>query len=416
MNYYLVIILTIIIGSYLLELIVEKLNLLNVKTALPGEFEGYYDRDQYRKSQEYLLENTRFSLINSSIETPIIIAFILLGGFHFFDQFARSFNLDIIPTGLIFTGVLIVAFQLLELPFSIYNTFVIEEKYGFNRTTLKTFILDFVKSWLLAGLIGGAALYGILWFFESTGRWAWLYCWAGITGFQVLLAFVAPVIIMPIFNKYKPLQKDDLREEIENYAESRNFKMKGVYQMDGSRRSTKANAYFSGFGRFRRIVLFDTLIEKHTNSELVSILAHEMGHYKKGHIWKSMILSFLTFGLMFYILSHFIHNRELFNAFGMEETSVYASLVFFGFLYGPIDTILSVFANSYSRRNEYEADDYAVNTYGNSSALIEALKKLSVDNLSNLTPHPLKVFLSYGHPPILKRIRAIRALSKGISR
>ena len=186
--------------------------------------------------------------------------------------------------------------------------------------------------------------------------------------------------------------------------------------MDGSRRSTKANAYFSGFGRFRRIVLFDTLVEKHTTPELVSILAHEMGHYKKGHIWKSMILSFLTFGLMFYILSHFINNRGLFDAFGMEQTSVYASLVFFGFLYGPIDAVLSVFAHALSRRNEYEADAYVIKTYGNASALIEALKKLSVDNLSNLTPHPVKVFLSYSHPPILERIRALRSQSAGITR
>ena len=186
--------------------------------------------------------------------------------------------------------------------------------------------------------------------------------------------------------------------------------------MDGSRRSTKANAYFSGFGRFRRIVLFDTLIEKHSNTELVSILAHEMGHFKKGHFWKSMILSIATFGLMFYILSLFINNRELFDAFRMEKTSVYASLVFFGFLYGPIDTILSIISNAYSRRNEYEADSYAIKTYGNPSSMIQALKKLSVDNLSNLTPHPLKVFLSYSHPPIIERIRAIRALSTEASR
>lgn len=416
MNYYLALILAIIIGSYFIELLVERLNLRSLKTELPEEFEGYYDGERYRKSQKYLLENTRFSLISSSIETPVILAFILIGGFNYFDRIARSFNLGAIPTGLIFTGMLLVAFQLFRLPFSIYDTFVIEEKFGFNRTTPKTFLLDILKSWVLVGLLGGAALCGILWFFESTGKWAWLYCWAGITAFQLLFAFVAPVVIMPIFNKYTPLKKDDLREAIEIYAKSQNFKMKGVYQMDGSRRSTKANAYFSGFGRFRRIVLFDTLLEKHTTSELVSVLAHEMGHYKKGHIWKSMILSFLTFGLMFYILSHFIHNRGLFDAFGMEQTSVYGSLVFFGFLYGPIDAVLSVFAHSVSRRNEYEADAYVIKTYGNASALIEALKKLSVDNLSNLTPHPLKVFLSYSHPPILERIRAIRAQSAGVTR
>lgn len=411
MNYYLIIILAIIIGSYILELFVEKLNLRNLKTELPREFEGYYDRKRYRKSQEYLIDNTRFGFISSSIETPVIIAFILLGGFNYIDRFARSFDLAAIPTGLIFTGVLLVLFQLFQLPFSIYDTFVIEEKYGFNRTTPRTFILDILKSWILVGLIGGAALYGIIWFFESSGKWAWLLCWIGVTVFQLLLVFIAPAVIMPIFNKYTPLEKKDLKEAIENYAGEENFRMKGVYQMDGSRRSTKANAYFTGFGRFRRIVLFDTLIEKHSTEELVSILAHEMGHYKKGHIWKSMVLSLATFGLMFYILSLFINNRELFDAFRMEKTSVYASLVFFGFLYGPIDTILSIFANAFSRRNEYEADSYAVKTYRKPSALAEALKKLSVDNLSNLTPHPLKVFLSYSHPPILERIRAIRNMS-----
>lgn len=416
MNYYLAIILAILIGSYLLELLVERLNLRSLKTELPEEFEGYYDSERYRKSQKYLLENTRFGLITSSIETPLILAFILIGGFNYFDLLARSFHLDTIPTGLIFTGMLLVAFQLLQLPFSVYDTFVIEERFGFNRTKPKTFFLDILKSWLLAGLLGGAALYGILWFFESTGKWAWLYCWIGITAFQILLAFVAPAFIMPLFNKYTPVKKDEVREAIESYAKSQSFKMKGVYQMDGSRRTTKANAYFSGFGRFRRIVLFDTLLEKHTTPELVSILAHEMGHYKKGHIWKSMVLSFLTFGLMFYILSHFINNRSLFDAFGMEQTSVYASLVFFGFLYGPIDAVLSVFAHALSRRNEYEADAYVIKTYGNASALIEALKKLSVDNLSNLTPHPLKVFLSYSHPPILERIRALRSQSAGVSR
>jgi len=411
MNFYLIIILAIILGSYLLELFVERLNLRNLKTELPEEFTGYYDQARYKKSQEYLIENTRFSLINSSITTPVTIAFILLGGFNLVDRFARGYNLDAIPTGLVFTGALLLASQLLELPFSIYDTFVIEEKFGFNRTTPKTFILDILKSWLLTGLIGGLALYGIIWFFESSGKWAWLYCWIAVTAFQLLLTFLAPVIIMPLFNKYTPLKKEDLREEIENYAKSESFKMKGVYQMDGSRRSTKSNAFFSGFGRFRRIVLFDTLIEKHTTSELVSVLAHEMGHYKKGHIWKSMILSFLTFGFMFYILSLFINNRQLFSAFRMEETSVYASLVFFGFLYGPIDTVLSIFANAFSRRNEYEADSFAVKTYGNPAAMIEALKKLTVDNLSNLTPHPVKVFLSYSHPPVLERIRAIRGMS-----
>jgi STE24 endopeptidase len=239
---------------------------------------------------------------------------------------------------------------------------------------------------------------------------AWLYCWLAVSIFQVFLIFVAPVVIMPLFNKFVPLKESALRRAIEGYARSQNFMMKGVFVMDGSKRSTKSNAFFTGFGRFRRIVLFDTLIEKHTVEELVSVLAHETGHYKRRHIVKSIVISLLTTGLMFYILSLFIHNRELFSAFKMQETSIYGSLLFFGFLYTPIGMILSVFGHMLSRKHEYDADLYAVKTYGRPESMIEALKKLSVSNLSNLTPHPLKVFLSCSHPPVLDRIQAIRKI------
>ena len=411
MNYFLFIILGVLIGSYFLDLIVDALNVRHLRTDLPTEFEGYYDAIKYKKSQEYLKENTRFGIISDTITTPITIVFILWGGFNVVDQFARGFNLGTILTGLIFVGVLLLALQILSIPFSIYSTFVIEEKYGFNRTTPKTFILDILKSWLLVVVIGGIILSAILWFFEKAGAWAWLYCWIAVTMFQIFLMFIAPVIIMPIFNKFVPLEDGALKEAIEAYASSQEFKLKGIFTMDGSKRSTKTNAFFAGFGRFRRIVLFDTLVEKHTVKQLVSILAHEMGHYKKKHILKSIVVSILTTGLMFYILSLFINNSELFAAFKMQETSVYASLLFFGFLYSPIQMVLSIFGNMISRGHEYDADAYAVNTYKDPVSMIEALKKLSVENLSNLTPHPLKVFLNYSHPPVLERIRAIRRSS-----
>ena len=407
---FLVIILAILIGEYLLNLIVETKNVRFLRTDLPDEFSGYYDRGKYRKSQEYLKENTRFGLITDSIATPVTIAFILFGGFNLIDQFARSFHLSTIPTGLIFAAVLMLASQIVAIPFSIYSTFVIEEKYGFNKTTPRTFVLDILKTWVLAAVIGGILFSAVLWFFEEAGPWAWAYCWIAVTLFQVFLLFVAPVVIMPIFNKFTPLEDGELRKAIEEYAKKQDFKLKGVFTMDGSKRSTKSNAFFTGFGRFRRIVLFDTLIEKQTKDELVSVLAHEMGHYKKKHILKSIVISIFTTGLMFYILSIFINNRELFAAFQMQHTSIYASLFFFGFLYAPIDMILSVFGNMLSRRHEYEADGYAVATYRKPQSMITALKKLSVDNLSNLTPHPLKVFLTYSHPPVLERIRAIRKL------
>ena len=412
MNLYLFIILFILIGHYILDVIVDTLNVRHIETVLPQEFKGYYDTEKYKKSQEYLKENTRFGIIDDSINTPVIIAFILLGGFNVVDRFARSFGLESIPTGLIFAGVLLVAFYLFNIPFSIYRTFVIEEKYGFNRTTPRTFLLDILKGSLLVIIIGGIVLSGVLWFFEKAGAWAWLYCWFAISIFQGFLMFLAPVLIMPIFNKYIPIDEGDLKEAVEGYAGSQKFKMKGLFTMDGSKRSTKSNAFFTGFGKFRRIVLFDTLIQRQTIEELVSVLAHEMGHYKKGHILKSMLISFFTTGLIFFILSLFMNNRDLFAAFKMDEVSIYGSLFFFGFLYAPIEMIFSLFGHMLSRKYEYDADAFAVETYGKSDSMITALKKLSTDNLSNLTPHPLKVFLNYSHPPVLDRIKAIRRMEK----
>ena len=415
MNAFLIIILVILIGDYVLGLVVDSLNVKHLKTDLPEAFSGYYDGEKYRKSQQYLKENTRFDLIIGSITTPAVIIFILLGGFNWVDQWARSLAWGPIATGLVFVAILLFGSQILSLPFSIYSTFVIEEKYGFNKTTPKTFVLDLLKGWLLAVVIGAPVFSAILWFFGQTGTMAWLYCWVALTGIQIFLMFVAPVVIMPIFNKFVPLEEGELKKAIEDYAKKQGFKMKGVFSMDGSKRSTKSNAFFTGFGRFRRIVLFDTLISKHTTEELVSILAHEMGHYKKKHILKSIIISILSTGLMFYILSIFMNNVSLFAAFGMDHVSIYASLLFFGFLYAPIEMILSIFGNMLSRRHEYEADAWAVRTYHRPQSMIAALKKLSVDNLSNLTPHPLKVFLSYSHPPVLERIRAIQGF-KGTAR
>ncbi|MCG6881065.1 MAG: M48 family metallopeptidase [Deltaproteobacteria bacterium] len=413
MNLFSIIILAILIGDYLLGVVVDVLNVKHLKTDLPAAFSGYYDEEKYRKSQEYLKENTRFGLITDSITTPAVIIFILLGGFNWVDQVAGTLNWGPIATGLVFAGILLFGSQILGFPFSVYSTFVIEEKYGFNKTTPKTFVLDMLKGWLLAIIIGIPVFSAVLWFFERTGPMAWFYCWGALTVIQIFLMFIAPVVIMPIFNKFVPLEDGELKGAIEDYAKKQGFKMKGVFSMDGSKRSTKSNAFFTGFGRFRRIVLFDTLISKHTTEELVSILAHEMGHYKKKHILKSIIISILSTGLMFYILSIFMNNPALFRAFQMDHISIYASLFFFGFLYAPIEMILSIFGNMLSRRHEYEADAWAVRTYRRPQSMIAALKKLSVDNLSNLTPHPLKVFLSYSHPPVLERIRAIQGFKGG---
>ena len=414
MNIYLVIILSIIVGDYLLDVVVETLNVRNAKTDLPQEYEGYYNAEEYKKAQNYLKENTRFEIIASTITTPITVAFILIGGFNFVDQIARSFQFGPISTGLIFGGILALASQIVSIPFSVYSTFVVEEKYGFNRTTVRTFVLDILKTWLLAIIIGASLFSVVLWFFGKAGNWAWMYCWVVVVLVQIALTFFAPVVILPLFNKFYPLEDGNLKAAIENYARSQNFKMKGVFKMDASKRSTKTSAFFTGFGKFRRIVLFDTLVEKYSVDELVSILAHEMGHYKKKHIFKSILMSIITTGLMFFLISFFINNEGLFSAFKMQNTSIYASLIFFAFLYAPMNMAISIFSQMLSRKREYEADAYAVATYRKPESMISALKKLTVDNLSNLTPHPLKVFLSYTHPPVLERIRAIRRRKIGV--
>jgi STE24 endopeptidase len=412
MNGYLIFILAVIIVSYILDFFIELLNLKNISSQLPSEFKGTYDDERYKKSQLYLRENTIVGLINKTFFTIIVLVFMLAGGFNYIDQFARGYGVGDIATGLIFTGILVFIFQLLEIPFDIYDTFVIEKKYGFNKTTIKTYILDLIKSIVLAIILGGIIYSCILWFFGKFETWAWLFCWAALIIFQLFLNFIAPVVIMPLFNKFIPLEAGELKNAVENYAHSQKFKMKGLFKMDGSKRSTKSNAYFTGFGKFRRIVLFDTLIEKHTVDELVSVLAHEMGHYKKKHIYKSMFIGIITTGFLFFFLSCFINNPGLFEAFQMQNTSIYASLVFFGFLYAPVMEIISLYGNCMSRRHEYEADAFAVNTGSNPEAMISALKKLSADNLSNLTPHPLMVFLKYTHPPVLKRIERIREITR----
>ena len=405
---YLIIIIVFLLLSFTISSISDYLNAKNIKENLPDEFVGYYDEEKYKKSQNYLKDRTKFSFISSLTSLIISIVFILIGGFNYVDLFARSFGYGEIVTGLIFVAVLYLLLEIIGIPFSAYNVFVIEEKYGFNKTTIKTFISDIIKNLILTAVIGLPIFAVIVMFFVKYNSLAWIYASITVILFELLITFIAPVFIMPLFNKYIPLEDGELKNELEKYAKEQNFKMKGLYKMDGSKRSTKTNAFFTGFGKFRRIVLFDTLIAKHTTQELVSVLAHEMGHYKKGHIHKMMIMSFANTIIIFFLLSLFIGNEGLFAAFKMQNISVYAALIFFGFLYTPISMFLSVLQNVISRKHEYEADKYSVTTYKNPKAMIEALKKLSVDNLSNLTPHKMKVFMEYSHPTVVDRIKAIR--------
>ncbi|HHD64156.1 MAG TPA: M48 family peptidase [Desulfobulbaceae bacterium] len=392
---------------------VSLLSLRALDPVLPGEFDGIYDGREYARSQEYTRVTTRFSMLQSTLMLPLTIFFILLGGFNILDGWARSFGFSSIFTGLVFTGLLLLLSGLVQLPFTLYSTFVIENRFGLNRTTIKTFVLDILKTLLLTVLLGGPVLALILWFFEWGGSLAWLYCWFLVITLTVIMQFVAPVIILPLFNRFVPLEDGPLRQAITNYAGRQNFPLQGIYTMDGSKRSNKLNAFFTGFGRYRRIVFFDTLLDKMNVDELVAILAHEMGHFKKKHILKMMVATILQTGLMFALLSLFIRNSGLFAAFGMEHLSIYAGLVFFGFLYSPISTVLSIVGNRFSRQYEYEADGYAVATTGLGPELIMGLKKLCRANMSNLTPHPLQVLLQYSHPPVLQRIEAIKTIKTG---
>lgn len=397
-----------ITASAMFEWIVDELNLRKAHTQLPQEFTGYYDQEKYEKSQRYLKENTRFGMIRLLLSTPLTLAVLYFGAFALLDQWARSFEWGVIPTGLLFFGALGVLSRIVSLPFSLYHTFVIEERYGFNKTTLKTFVSDLLKGFLLGGLLGGLILAGILWFFESAGSYAWFYAFVAVTLYQLVLTFIAPVVFLPLFNKFTPLPEGELKTAIEDFAQKEDFQLQGIFTMDGSRRSTKANAYFTGFGKFRRIVLFDTLVEKQTTEELVAVLAHEIGHYKCKHIPRMLLASVLNSAVVFYLISIFISSGELIRAVGFEEVSVYAGLLAFGLLYPPLGQLTGLYSLHQSRKYEFEADHFARTTTGKPEKLISALKKLSVDSLSNLTPHWLKVFLEYSHPPVLERIKALR--------
>ena len=411
MNIYLLIILSALIGEFLLRTMVRVLNLKALDPGLPNEFQGYYDEEKYARSQEYTRVNTRFAFFTTSFDLIVILVFILFGGFNFVDQIIRGFGLSTLPSGLAFFGILFFASDLISTPFSLYQNFVIEEDFGFNKMTLKTFILDKLKGYLLTLALGGVFLTAILFFFEKTGEYGWLYAWGIIGLFMILIQPLFTLVIAPMFNKFTPLEKGELRTAIENYAQKVGFPLSRIDVMDGSKRSAKSNAYFSGFGKQKRIALFDTLLEKHSNDEMVAILAHEVGHYKKHHIKVGILISILHTGLLFWLLSIFIDNSGLFEAFQMKEISVYGGLIFFMILYSPVELVLSVIMNAVSRRNEFQADAYSARTTEKSEHLISGLKNLSVSNLGNLTPHALSVLLDHSHPPVLERITALKKIA-----
>lgn len=402
------IIIGIIVISFVIDQWLDRLNAKHFDDPVPEELNDVYDEDSYRKSQNYKKANAKFSAISSTFMLIITLAFFLLDGFAYVDSFARSFTDNEILMALIFFAVIILGSDILTTPFAYYKTFVIEEKFDFNRTTRKTFVLDKLKGWLMMAILGGGLLSLIIWFYQSTGSNFWIYAWIVFAVFALFMNMFYAKLIVPLFNKQTPLGENSLREKIERYSDTVGFKLDNIFLIDGSKRSTKANAYFSGFGSEKRITLYDTLVNDLEEEEIVAVLAHEVGHYKKNHIIVNLVVSILLTGFTLWLLSLFVSQPIFSLALGVETPSFHVGLIAFGILYSPISGITDFFMSLLSRKFEYQADNYAKETYA-AQPLIQSLKKLSRNSLSNLTPHPLYVKLHYSHPTLLQRYRNLKA-------
>ncbi|SEE48892.1 M48 family metallopeptidase [Polaribacter dokdonensis] len=402
------ILIAIIIISFLIDKLLDILNTKHFDDKIPEKLADVYDEEEYQKSQEYKKTNAQFSNITSTFSIVLTISFFFLDGFKYVDHFARSFTNHPILVALIFFGVILIGSDILTTPFEYYKTFVIEEKFGFNKSTKKTFWLDKLKGWVMSIVLGGVILSLIIWFYEFTGPSFWIYAWALVAVFSLFMNMFYAKLIVPLFNKQTPLADGELKFAIEEYAKKVGFTLNNIFVIDGSKRSTKANAYFSGFGSQKRITLFDTLINDLETEEIVAVLAHEVGHYKKKHIIFNLVSSILLTGLTLYILSLFVNSPILSESLGVKIPSFHIGLIAFGILYSPISEITSLFMNFMSRKFEYQADDYAKNTF-KAKPLITSLKKLSKNSLSNLTPHPAYVFMHYSHPTLLERVKNLES-------
>jgi STE24 endopeptidase len=394
------------LAGFILEQYLVYLNGKMWSDTLPAKLIGICPEEDYRKSQLYDKDNKKLSLWSSAFNLVIILILIITGGFSMIDGFARIFSMNMVVVSLIFFLVIGVASDLINIPFSWYDTFVIEKKYGFNTMTVRTFITDHVKSWFIALIIGIPVLGFITWFYYKAGPAFWLYAWALITVFSIFMNFFYSELIVPLFNKQTPLEEGSLRNKIGDFAAKTGFKLKNIYVIDGSKRSTKSNAYFSGFGQKKRIVLFDTLLKELTEDEIVAVLAHEIGHYKKKHVLISLASSVILTGLMLFLFSLVVNNPSLSQALGAESSSFHLGLIVFGILYSPLSLLIGLLSNFVSRKNEFTADRFVRENY-NAVALADALKKLSVKNLSNMMPHPAYVFFHYSHPPLLRRLEKL---------
>jgi STE24 endopeptidase len=399
------------IFNFILDKFLSSLNEKNRKLPIPEKLAGIYDEEQYQRSQDYQNAVNKFSTFTSTLSFVVAIGMLYFGVFGMLDEWLRGYADISLLLSLYFFGALYFMSDILTLPFQLYGTFVIEEKFGFNKTTIKTFILDKLKGYLLTIVIGGLILGLLIYLVFSMGSNFWIYFWVIISVFMVFINMFYTSLIVPIFNKLKPLEAGSLKSAIESYAKTVSFPLTNVFVIDGSKRSSKGNAFFSGIGKKKKVVLYDTLIEKHTDEELVAVLAHEVGHFKKKHIVWSMILGILQTGLTLYLLSLMIFNSEVSWAMGGNVSAMHLNILAFGILYSPLSSLTGIFMNVFSRKNEYEADAYAATTY-KKEPLIEGLKKLTSDSLGNLTPHPWYVFMNYSHPTLLQRVEAMEKIEK----
>lgn len=409
MHWLLLILVIITLLNYFFELTLDILNLRSRKKVIPEIIGDVYPPDRYELQQNYEVETTRFSFIQGFLGIVGIVLVLVMGWLGDLHEWALSFKMGDVATTLIFFGVLASIAKVFSIPFSLWSIFVIEEKYGFNKTTPKLYIVDTIKSLLLSVIIGGGLLALITWVFYLSSEWFWIIALGVIVIFSLIANAFYSKIIVPLFNKQEPLKEGELLTSIKEFAQGVGFPVSKVFVIDGSKRSTKANAYFSGFGRNRRVVLYDTLLEKMSNDEVLAVLAHEIGHYRKRHIWINMIMGTLQSGLVLFIFGKISQSTEFAEALGYLNATVpvfHLSLIAFGILFSPIENILGFFTNALSRKMEYQADFFATK-HGMGSSLVSGLKKLSAENLSNLTPHPAYVFVHYSHPTLYNRVKKI---------
>jgi len=401
------IIFAIVILGFILDQILDYKNFTWLSKPIPDILSDVYDAEKYQKQQQYHIDNYRFSTISSGLSFLLICIVLLCNGFAFVNEIVLHITDSSILQTLLFFGICYAVTLFISIPFSIYDTFVIEKKYGFNTTTVKTFITDFIKSLLLNAIISGGLLALIVYIFMLTSTWFWLLAWILITVFSLFMGIFYSSLIVPLFNKQTPIEEGELKNAIMSFAEKVGFNISNIFVIDGSKRSTKANAYFTGLGKRKRIVLYDTLIKEMNVDEIVAVLAHEIGHYKHRHIYKSMFFGIIQMGIMLAIFGYFASTDFLSAALGVEKATFHIALIAFTIIYSPISEILGIFSNRSSRKNEYQADNFA-KQHELATPLISALKKLSSHNMSNLTPHPCVVFFEYSHPPLLERIENLK--------